>query len=740
MAASPANQEGPHDTVSRVLILTDETIDAHNLMAVVNEGDGAFEVVWVRRLSTGLERLRTVDIDAIIVDLSLSDSDGIATFDQLFAAAPHTPILLLCEAVQKSLAIQAVQRGAQGYLLKGALEGDLVQQTLRNVIQRKAVEEALFKEKARAEIALNSITDAVLCTDTYGNVDYLNIAAEGMTGWSREEARGRPISEVFRIINAVTREPQSNPVALVLQNDQPQELNADTILVRRDGNEAPIEDSASPIHDWNGKLTGVVIVFHDVSATKEMTRKMAHLAQHDFLTGLPNRSLLNDRIEQAIKSAKRRGTRPALLFLDLDNLKHINDSLGHGTGDLLLQSVAERLTGRVRRSDTVSRQGGDEFVILLADSKNEKDAGLTAGRILEALTAPHSIESNEIHITASIGISIYPADGQDVETLFKCADTAMYAAKDKGRCNYQFFRSEMNDRAVERQRVESELRLALEGRQFILHYQPKINLRTGVITGVEVLLRWQHPAWGMVMPDKFIPIAEDCGLIVPIGRWVLHEACTQAKRWVDAGLPLSSVAVNISALELRQKGFLEGVRTILSDTCLDAHRLQLEITEGVLMHDAEASTVILQALKDMGVQLAVDDFGTGYSSLNYLTRLPLDILKIDRSFVHEIESSPHNGAIANAVIGMGNSLHLRVVAEGVETEGQLAFLMERHCEEGQGYLFSRPVTSEAFAGLLSTGIPATIGNWAEARGEDTVCRSPRAIQPARCKGGSASPR
>lgn len=298
----------------------------------------------------------------------------------------------------------------------------------------------------------------------------------------------------------------------------------------------------------------------------------------------------------------------------------------------------------------------------------------------------------------------------------------------------------MNDRAVERQRVESELRLALEGRQFILHYQPKINLRTGVITGVEVLLRWQHPAWGMVMPDKFIPIAEDCGLIVPIGRWVLRDACTQAKRWVDAGLPLSSIAVNISALELRQKGFLEGVRTILSDTGLETHRLQLEITEGVLMHNAEASTVILQALKDMGVQLAVDDFGTGYSSLNYLTRLPLDILKIDRSFVHEIESSPHNGAIANAVIGLGNSLHLRVVAEGVETEGQLAFLMERHCEEGQGYLFSRPVTSETFAGLLSTGIPATIGSWEEARSEGTAYRSPRAIQPARCKGGSASPR
>jgi diguanylate cyclase (GGDEF)-like protein/PAS domain S-box-containing protein len=697
--------------VNRILLITNDPRDANTLKDVLgNAKDGPYEIEWMARLSTGLERLRTGGIDAIIVDLSLPDSSGIGTFDQLFAAAPHTPIMTLSTAEDESLAIEAVQRGAQGYLSKDYFESNLVSQALRNIIQRKTVEEAFYKEKARAEIALNSISDAVICTDLSGNIDYLNIAAEKMTGWSREDARGRPIAEVFKLINGVTREPTPNPVDLVLQLDQPMGLNADTVLIRRDGSEAPIEDSASPIHDWNGQLTGVVIVFHDVSAAHAMTKKMAHLAQHDFLTNLPNRLLLNDRIAQAIALAKRRGTQLAVLFLDLDNFKHTNDSLGHATGDKLLQSVTQRLIGCVRSSDTVSRQGGDEFVILLTEGRDEHNAALTADKILGALAFPHSIAKRNLHVTTSIGISVYPADGQDAETLIKNADTAMYHAKEKGRNNYQFFRNDMNIRAVERQFIEANLRRALEKQEFVLHYQPKVNLDTGAITGAEALLRWVHADWGMVLPGRFVPVAEDCGLIVPIGRWVLREACTQVKRWLDAGLVPGSIAINISALEFRQNNFFEGVRAILNDTGLEAPCLQLEITESVLMDDAESSISILQQLKDMGVLLAMDDFGTGYSSLSYLKQFPIDVLKIDQSFVHDIGSAADNGAIVSAVIGMGNSLNLRVVAEGIETQDQLAFLKARHCEEGQGYFFSQPLVAEQFAALLAAGMVETVGD------------------------------
>jgi diguanylate cyclase (GGDEF)-like protein/PAS domain S-box-containing protein len=695
---------------NRILILTDNASDTSILKEVLgNARDGPFELECVTQLAAGLKRLCLGGIDAILVDLSLPDSSGIATFDQLFAAAPHTPIMTLSAIEEETLAIEAVQRGAQGYLSKGFFASSLVPQALRNIIQRKAVEEALYKEKTRAGIALNSIGDAVICADMSGNVDYMNIAAENLTGWSREEADGHPIGDVFKIVSGVTGKPERNTVELVLQQNRPIGLPADTHLVRKDGSEAAIEDSAAPIHDWDGKLTGAVIVFHDVSAAQAMTKKMAHLAQHDFLTNLPNRVLLNDRIAQAITLAKRNGTQLAVLFLDLDNFKHINDSLGHATGDKLLQSVAQRLINCVRSSDTVSRQGGDEFVILLAGSKNQEDAALTAAKILSVLALAHSIAKCDLHVTTSIGISVYPADGQDAEMLIKSADTAMYHAKEKGRNNYQFFRNDMNIRAVERQFIEANLRRALEKQEFVLHYQPKVNLDTGMITGAEALLRWMHADWGMVLPERFVPIAEDCGLIVPIGRWVLREACMQAKRWQDAGLAPVSVAVNISALEFREKNFFEGVRAILNETGLEANCLQLEITESVLMSDAESSAAILQELKNMGVQLAVDDFGTGYSSLSYLKRFPIDVLKIDQSFVEGIGSGTDNGIIVGAVIGMGNSLKLRVVAEGVENDTQLTFLKARHCEEGQGYLFSRPIVAEQFTALLATGVSETVG-------------------------------
>ncbi|MGV8991908.1 MAG: putative bifunctional diguanylate cyclase/phosphodiesterase [Thiobacillus sp.] len=696
---------------NQILIITADTTDAKTLEDALRKAkDGPYVTESVTRLSDALERLRAGGIDAILVDMSLPDSHGIETFDQLFAAAPTTPILTLSAVEDEALAMEAVQRGSQGFLSKGHFASYLVPQSLRNVIQRKAVEDRLYIEKARAEITLNSISDAVIGTDMAGNVDYLNKAAEIMTGWEKEEARGHPISEVMKIINGTTLYAEPNPVELVLQQNKPMGMVAGTILVRRDGIEVSIEDSAAPIHNLNGQICGAVIVFHDISAAQQMTLKMAHLAQHDFLTSLPNRVLLNDRTAQAIGLADRHGTTLALLFLDLDNFKHINDSLGHAIGDKLLQSVAQRLLDSVRNSDTISRQGGDEFVILVLMEKDAQAASLTADKILNALAAPHFIDGHELHVTTSIGISIYPTDAKDVEELIKNADTAMYKAKENGRNNYQFFKSDMNVRAVERQVIEVQLRQALERQEFVLHYQPKVNLDTGMITGAEALLRWNHPERGVVLPDRFVPIAEACGLIVPIGRWVLREACAQTKRWEASGLKPGSVAVNISALEFSQKGFVDYVQDVLNETGLAPHSLQLEITESVLMRDAKFSTAVLQKFRNMGVKLAVDDFGTGYSSLSYLHQFPIDVLKIDQSFVHDIGSRNGNGIIVSTVIALGASFKQQVVAEGVEEQMQLAFLKSRHCAEGQGYFFSRPLDAEQFAELLATGITVTGGH------------------------------
>jgi diguanylate cyclase (GGDEF)-like protein len=447
-------------------------------------------------------------------------------------------------------------------------------------------------------------------------------------------------------------------------------------------------------------------------AQEELRKSKSHLtysAEHDFLTGLPNRILLNDRFAQAIALASRHGTRVAVLFLDLDGFKHINDSLGHAIGDKLLQSVSVRLVECVRGSDTVSRQGGDEFVILLSEVEQSEDAAISSRRILAALASPHSIDGRTLHVNASIGVSVYPDDGTDVETLIKNSDTAMYQAKENGRRRYQFFKPAMNVRAVERQFIEESLQRALEQHEFMLHYQPIIYLRTREIVGAEALLRWTHPLKGPISPAQFIPVAEDSGLILPIGNWVLREACKQARSWMDAGLALSTIAVNISAMEFRDENFLEGVFAALRDTGLDPSALHLELTESVLMKHPESTRTILKSLRESGVHVSVDDFGTGYSGLSYLRKFPIDAIKIDQSFVHQLTACPDDATIVAAIIGMGRSLNLRVVAEGVETLEELEFLQHHMCEEAQGYCFSRPVSPSEFAKLLETGIPMADG-------------------------------
>jgi diguanylate cyclase (GGDEF)-like protein/PAS domain S-box-containing protein len=544
---------------------------------------------------------------------------------------------------------------------------------------------------------LEAAPDAMVVVNQRGEIVLLNVQAENQFGYSRDELVGQKVQSIIpegfaeRLIADGAR---SAADALAQQIGTGIELSGR----RKDGSEFPIEIMLSPLKSAEGTL--VTTAIRDISVRKNAEAQITHSAQHDSLTGLPNRVLLNDRIGQAIASAARYSRQIAVLCLDLDGFKHLNNSLGRSIGDRLLQSVAKRLQGCVRTSDTVSRLGGDEFVVLLSEAEQWEDAAFIAGRMLESVAQAYSIDGHDLHVTASIGVSLFSEDGPDAETLIKNADNAMYQAKQNGHQSYQFFKPEMNVRAVERQSLEEGLRRALERQEFLLHYQPKISLRTGAITGAEALIRWRHPTRGLVSPAEFIPVAEECGLIGPIGDWVLHEASTQARAWVHAGLPVATMAVNVSAMQLRDGNFLEGVFAVLKDTGLDGRSLDLELTESVLMNHAESTASILRALREAGIRVTIDDFGTGYSSLSYLRRFPIDAIKIDRSFVSQIAGAGDDAAIVTAVIEMARSLKLRVIAEGVETQEQLVFLRTHRCDEAQGYYFSRPVLPEKFAELL----------------------------------------
>jgi len=696
-----------------VLLIEAEADDAARILnELASATDEPFDVEWVPKLSSGIERLRNGGVGAVVLDLTLPDSNGIETFDKLFQAAPSVPILILSGTDAEEIARQAVQRGAQDYLVKNQADGYRLRRAVRTMMECRATD-AILLENQVANLTLDSIGEAVLRTDRQGNIVYLNRIAENMTGWLREQALGCPVVDVLRIIDVVSGTVVRNEVEIVMQEDKTARVTANCvncILVRRDGVEIGIENTVTPIHDRDGGVTGAVVAFHDVSVARARSLEMSRLAQHDSLTDLPNRMLFNDRLTQAISLAVRQGKQLAVMFVDLDHFKKINDSLGHGMGDKLLQSVAGRLVGCVRRTDTVSRLGGDEFVVLLSQVEHGEDAAFSARKILRALALPHTIDGKSLDVSVSIGVSTYPNDGPDAESLMNKADTAMYEAKQIGRNNFQFFRRDMHARLADRQLLEADLRYALGRNEFLLHYQPKFNLRTKQITGVEALIRWAHPQRGMVSPGQFVPIAEECGLILPIGRWVLLEACRQARLWNDAGLGVVPVAVNVSASEFADKDFISGVRAVLIATGVEPANLELELTESVLMQDAESTVRTLGALKAMGVRLAIDDFGTGYSSFTYLRRFPVDALKLHQSFVQEITADPGDATIVSAMINIGKSLNQRVIAEGVETRAQLNFLQHHGCNEGQGYYFSRPVVAEKAERLIEAALREGVVN------------------------------
>jgi diguanylate cyclase (GGDEF)-like protein/PAS domain S-box-containing protein len=684
-----------------VLLVEDNPEDAQSIGGMFDhQGFYSFELEHEKCLEDAENYLGGHAVDVVLLGMGLPGSPGLQAVKRIHAAAPRAAVVLLAADEDEAAATEAVHGEAQDYLVKGQIEAHELMRSLLNAIQRKVIEESLFQANERAQVMLDCVGDAVICTDPQGNIAFLNPIAERMTGWPLAEAVGRPLTEAFRIMDAGAHEPAARPPAAATSQVPAVPAPSNFILVRRDGNEVFIEDSVAPMHDSQGLAAGSVLVFRDQTAARALASQIARLAERDSLTGLPNRSMLNNRIGRAIERARDQNTLVAILFLDLDGFKNINDSLGHSVGDLLLQSVAKRLEESVRTPDTVSRQGGDEFVILLQDVQSIDDIAIAVRRLLKSVSKTHFLGCRDLHVTASIGVSVYPNDGLDAETLIQHADTAMYQAKQAGRQSYKFFTPEMNIRAVERQSIEEHLRRALERAEFTLHYQPKINVKTKAITGAEALIRWTHPTLGPVPPARFIPVAEDTGLILPIGAWALREACKQARAWEHSHLRVSTVAVNVSAIQFRSEGFLGSLLATVSESDLDPESLELEVTESALMERVEHTAPLLRILRERGIKVAVDDFGTGYSSLSYLRRLPLDALKIDQSFFREIASAPGDPTMLSAIVSMGRSLRLRVIAEGIETAEDMEFLTAHDCDEAQGYYLSPPVPPEEFARMV----------------------------------------
>ena len=684
----------------QLLVIEDNDGDIRLLREMLQEQGLRAEVTSAGNMIDAEKHLGKRDFDIVLLDPGLPDKQGLSSVRRVRSVAPRVPLVVVTGGDDKILETQSLRAGAQEFLLKSHLDAPGLAQALRCAVERKLLDEAVSEAIERAQAALNSIGDAIVCTDLLGRITYLNVVATRLSGSTTHHAMGLPFGKLFPVLNASTRKPIAEDLGLRPILNGPTHLPLNCVLVCGDGSDVPVEGSVAPIHDRMGRLTGGVTVLRKVSSARAQALKMAHSAEHDFLTGLPNRMLLRDRLNQALSLATRRGKKVAVMFLDLDRFKHVNDSLGHFVGDGLLQSVAGRLAACVRQSDTVSRQGGDEFVVLLPEIEQPEDAAITARRMLQAVSECHTVGRHQLHLTTSIGVSVYPDDGADAEMLMRNADTAMYQAKANGGQSYTFFRPAMNTRATERYATEDGLRLALARREFTLAYQPKIHLATGKIIGAEALIRWTHPKLGPVPPSHFIPIAEDCGLIVPIGSWVMREACSQAQAWVEAGLPIMSMSVNVSGVEFRDSGFLRGLFAILHETGYSPGSLQLEVTEKVLMKCSTDAT-LLKALTGKGVELAVDDFGSGYASLNALLSSPVSSLKIGQSFVRRIGEAGQDPSLIKAAIAMAHSLKLRVAAGGIEAPEELAFLKAHHCDEGQGYFFNSPVPAPEFAKLLT---------------------------------------
>ncbi|NWF92189.1 MAG: EAL domain-containing protein [Syntrophaceae bacterium] len=690
-----------HDRDQPIVLVVDDDVTLRILVRESLEPSGFF----VEEATDGAEAIslfRNLRPDIVLLDVMMPEMDGFTTCSELhkLRGDEQIPVVMMTSLDDTDSINRAYEVGATDFITK-PINWAILPHRLRYILRASKAFNDLKRSEAKNQALLEAIPDMLFQIDRDGTLLEIKGARENRFTAIPNEFIGRKIGEVM---------PSEAAQAIM--------VHLEKAIVTREVQVFEYRDSIEGnTRFFEGRLVAsgeekVLAIIRDVTEHRLAEEQIFFLAYHDTLTHLPNRHLLKDRMRQALAYAQRHNLLVAILFLDLDNFKRINDTLGHNTGDLLLQGVGDRLVKCVRRSDTVARAGmerleptvarlgGDEFTVLLNGILSIQNAAKVAQRILDMLSQPFILGPHEVVITASIGITVFPIDSEDVETLLKNADTAMYQAKEQGKNNYQFYAESMNAVALERFTMENQLRKALKNQEFRLNYQPQMDLRTGKIVGVESVLRWVQPDRGSVQPEAFIPLAEDTGLILPIGEWVLQTACAETQGLRRNGFSSLSLTVNISSLQLRQKEFAQTVIQVVKASDMDPHHLELELTESIIMQNIEATVPKLQGLKDIGIQLSLDDFGTGYSSLSYLERIPLDTIKIDRSFINDIFRRPNCASIVKAIIAMAHSLNLKVVAEGVETEDQLAFLMENGCDQAQGYFISEPLPRDALIDLL----------------------------------------
>lgn len=693
--------------VCSVLVIDDDEDDfilVRDMLSDIESTD--YRVEWASGGAQAMKRLAQGGIDACLLDYRLGGEDGIEVLRAIVALPRHPAVVITTGQGNERIDREAVALGASDYMVKQEMSASALDRSLRYAVGQRGMLLALFEREENLRLmrrAIESAANGVLICDARGGdfpIVYANAAFERITGYASDEVLGRNP----RFLNAGD---EQGSVLGEIRSALSEQREVHVVMrnFRKSTDVFWNDLFIAPVRDEQGDVTHFVGIISDVTANKRYEAELAHQANHDALTGLPNRNLLSDRLSQAIALARRTGREVAVMFVDLDHFKVVNDGIGHHVGDALLQIVARRMVDCVREGDTVARLGGDEFVIVCTDLADEQDALSVIQRVYQALAVPMQLEGESLSVNASIGVASFPRDGDDVATLLRNADLAMYRAKDAGRGQYQYFKPELNDRVSERIRIESMLRHGLERGEFELYYQPQVSAASGQVSGLEALLRWRNPERGLMLPGQFIHIAEETRLIVPLGAWVLEEACRQWVEWQrEHGLSVP-VSVNVSVAQLRRDDFVALVREVLERTGAAPSMLELEITESMVMDSPETLIGRLQGLKDLGVRIGIDDFGTGYSNLAYLKRMPVDRLKIDYTFVRDIIVDPDDAAICRAVIAVAHNLRMGVVAEGVESEAQAVYLGRHFCDDLQGYHISRPVPAAEVPALLQQEAP-----------------------------------
>ncbi len=647
-----------------------------------------------------LELARQHRPELIVLDIEMPGMDGFAVCRAL-KADPYTrdiAIVFMTSHIDIEHEIASLSEGGVDFLRK-PLHAVSSRIRIKNLLDLSRYSRQVAAEKEWLKVTLDSIGDAVIATDLDGKISFMNPIAERMTGWLAREVLGRPIEEIMQLRDAHTLEPHWNPIYFALKEQRVVAMALNCQLVSRSGQLFQVEDSAAPIIDSNGQCLGSIVVFHDVSESMALALKMSHLANHDALTNLPNRVLLYDRIEQALKRAEQLHHKSALLLIDLDNFKYINDSIGHNLGDLLIKQASERLSSICTAGTTLARLGGDEFVLVLQEMWSVEEVSVFASQVHSQFQQAFVLEDKKYQMAVSIGVSIYPDDAQTIEMFMRHADVAMFKAKSEGRNRTSFFSEELEQQIIHRHQLELLLRDTLANQQLHVHYQPKLCLKTGKLLGAEALARLKNQEGRWVSPVEFIPLAEETGLIAELGQQVLRQACEECLSWRQLGFQVP-VSVNIAAAQFANPLLVKQINSMMTELQMPASLLELEVTESALMLDVSKTQSMLSQLKAAGICISIDDFGTGYSSLSYLKKFQVDVLKIDKSFVQEMLTDKGDMEIVKAVISLAQSMNLQLIAEGIEQEAEKDKLLELGCQMGQGYFFSKPLSAEDFKTYL----------------------------------------